>query len=725
MRLFLQRIPPETKVAAGVLGAALLQVGLLAWLGLRTTEQRRIELETSLRDRSGRVVRAVVTAGNARIKVFEQRAQREIEPDGREVAARVGDALARAPIFEAGFVISLDDAGAPVFHEQSRMPLAPAPRTPRDDAARAAVAGLETAADTDPEEVVKSCETIADATTDVVARALALQAGWSAALRLHRDSQALKLARRVLESELRTVQDDRGLRGESAPFGLGAAAAECEIWRRAVDRGGVEDASAYASAFVLAVADRRVLAQRMRDLLDPAVYAVECDDCRAFVEDPVLRVTLPKDRLDTLRATLDECDAIDARLDLTRSVDAGALRRTVRERGAERLAVDGGMLTVLPLTPNEHDGEHDGERVGGAVAVALLASHAALQEALLEPTRREVDLPEGVAFVIRVRDRVVIEGDEKAEALTSALGFVRAVPGLTVSAALADPDVLDREIESARTLWLWILGAALLAVIAASLLAVRAVTRQVRLARLKGDFVSNLSHELRTPLTSLRMFVETLQDDRVTDPADRRQCLDFIAQETDRLASLVDRILQFAAFSRGRAPIELCSASAADVAHRSLEIFSSRADAAGAKIDVQIAKDVPETLLDKDAMIQVILNLLDNAVKYGGESGAAIRVLVRGDGPRVRIEIEDDGPGVRERERELVFEEFYRGDDSLSSSVQGAGIGLALCRRIVLAHGGRIQVSQGRTLGGACFAVLLPEAAVGRKLAVAAREDRR
>ena len=94
-------------------------------------------------------------------------------------------------------------------------------------------------------------------------------------------------------------------------------------------------------------------------------------------------------------------------------------------------------------------------------------------------------------------------------------------------------------------------------------------------------------------------------------------------------------------------------------------------------------------------------------------------------GPRVRIEVEDDGPGVPERERELVFEEFYRGDDSLSSSVQGAGIGLALCRRIVLAHGGRIQVSEGHTLGGACFAVTLPEAAVGRRLAVAAREDRR
>jgi len=721
MRLLLARIPPETKVAAVVLGAALLQVGLLAWLGLRTTEQRRAELERDMEDRAARAISVVVTAGKARIKVFEQDAQREIEPDARKVAERVGPALARAPVFHAGFVVSLDDHDVPVLHEQSRMPLAPAERKPRDDAARAAVADLEATAVADPEGVLARCEAVADSTTDLVARALALQVGWRTALRLGRDSQALTLARRVLEADLRSVSDDRGLEGETAPFGLGAAAVVCEIWRRACERGGVDDAPAYASAFVLAVSDRRVQAQRMRDLLEPAAYAVERDQCRALADDRVMRVSIPKHRLDALRVTLDECDTIDANLDLARSVDATALGRTVREHGAERLAVDGGMLTVLPLRADDEDGaERD-------VAVALLASHVALQDALLEPARQGVDLPEGVELVIHGRDGVVIDGDEAAETLTTSQAFRGVVPGLTLtlSAALADPGVLDRKTESARTLWLWILGAALLAVVSASLLAVRAVMRQVRLARLKGDFVSNLSHELRTPLTSLRMFVETLQEDRVTDPAERRQCLDFIAQETDRLAALVDRILQFAAFSRGRAPIELRSTSVAAIVTRALEIFRSRSEPAGARIDVQIASDVPEALLDRDAMIQVILNLLDNSVKYGGESGTAIRVVVRGKGPRVRIEVEDDGPGVPERERELVFEEFYRGDDSLSSSVQGAGIGLALCRRIVLAHGGRIDVSEGRTLGGACFAVTLPEAAVGRRLAVAAQEDRR
>ena len=725
MRRFFQRIPPETRVAAVVLGAALLQVGLLAWLGLRTTDQRRAELRGDLEDRAARVVKtAVVTAGQARITVFEQRAQRELEPDGRGIAERVGDALARASIFEAGYVVSLDENGIPLLHDQRRMPLRPAPRRPRDDAARAAIVVLESAAIEDPDAALSRCEAIADGTTDLVARALALQLGWRAALRMRLDKRALDLAQRVLASDLRTVSDDRGLVGESAPFGLGAAAAVCEVWRRAVDRGGVEQAGPYASAFVQAVAERRVQAQRMRDMLTPADYAVERDDCRAFLDDRLLRVTIAKDRQDWLRVTLDDCDAIDARLDLVRGVDPMSLRRSVQEHVAEHLSVDGGRLAVFPLSVGRDDPAEDAA-LSGAVAVALFASHAALREALLEPARAGVHLPEGVALLVIGPDGVAVEGDHRADRLTRLLGFGPAAPGVSVCAVLADPEILDSETAAARRLWLWILGAALLAVISASLLAVRSVMRQVRLARMKGDFVSNLSHELRTPLTSMRMFVETLQEDRVTDPAERRQCLDFIAQETDRLAALVDRILQFAAFSRGRAPIELRSASAAEVVRRALEIFRSRSETAGARIDVDIAADVPEALLDKDALIQVVLNLLDNAVKYGGEGGAVIRVVVRADGPRVRIEIEDDGPGIPERERELVFEEFYRGDDSLSSSVQGAGIGLALCRRIVLAHGGRIQVGVGRTLGGASFAVTLPEAAVGRRIAVAAREDRR
>ena len=697
-----------------MLGVALLQVGLLAWLGLRTTDQRQRELEADLTERTHRIVqRDVVRAGILRIAAFEKAAQREIERPGRPPALGVRDALAAAPIFTAAFFVTVDEDGEASLHDHRRLPLAAAPRTPRDEAARTAIAELQAAWTTDPGHVLRRAEEIADGTTDLVARALALQIGWRAALSSD-ERRALLLAERV-RSELPTVRDDRGSLGESVPFGVSAAAVVSEVWRRAVQRAAFEN----ADGFVRAIEDRRELAQRMRDTIGEAAYEVEREECRALVEGERMRI--PIERTKELRRFLDGCDAIDATLSRARAVDAAALSRTlsVREparlRVPDRFAADSGVLTVLPLPEDE----------GAIAAVALFAPDDALHAEALAPVRLGVDLPEGIELHVMLDD-VPLFGfaSGHGEPIVERMPFGLAAPGLTVSAVLTDPRVLERETESARQLWLWILGASLLAVLAASILAVRAVMREVRLARLKSDFVSNLSHELRTPLTSLRMFVETLQEGRVRDEEERQQCLAFIAQETDRLATLVDRILQFAAFSRGRAPIELRIADVPDLVGRALKIFQSRSEAAGARIETRIAAELPEALLDTDAMIQVLLNLLDNAVKYGGEDGARILVTVRGDGPRVRIEVEDDGPGVPERERELVFEEFYRGDDSLTSPVQGAGIGLALCRRIVLAHGGRIVVEQGRALGGARFAVTLPTAAAGRRIAVAAQEGR-
>jgi two-component system phosphate regulon sensor histidine kinase PhoR len=132
------------------------------------------------------------------------------------------------------------------------------------------------------------------------------------------------------------------------------------------------------------------------------------------------------------------------------------------------------------------------------------------------------------------------------------------------------------------------------------------------------------------------------------------------------------------------------------------------ADKAGVQLEFASHARLPSVALDPDAIVQVVLNLLDNAVKYRGQHGSRIRVTVRAAGGRVLIEVEDDGPGVPERERERVFEEFYRGDESLSSSIQGTGIGLALCRRIAIAHGGRVEVLRSRDLGGALFRMSLP-----------------
>ncbi len=708
VKLLLQRIPPETKVAAVVLGAALLQVGLVAWLGLRTTDQQRAESERALRDRAQRAQTVVLEAGRSRLLDLERAALREIERTGRPLDVRIRDALGRGAPYEAAFLVTRGPDGLPRLHHPSRPPLDGVPRTPRDAAARRQLEELAHAETADPATALRTAEELADTTGDTVAAALALQMAWRAALRLEQEDRALALAMRLLE-RYPTVSDDRTFTGEGAPFSLGAAVVIAELRRRAVERAGFD----HAPAFAAAVRDRRVRAQRMRDLLSAATYRVEVEDCARTVEDA--RLHIPGARTSELRAFLAGCDRIDVDLDRARAAAAGVLASALAVPGATRVSGEHAVLALQPL--------HDD--VAAAIdAVVLLAPMDAIWNEALTPLRHGPDLPEGVALVPQDGQGRPVGDAPAGPLLASAVPFGPQAPGLRLTAVLADPAVLDRETAEARRLWVWILAASVLAVLAAALLAVRSVLREVRLARLKGDFVSNLSHELRTPLTSLRMFVETLQEGRVRDEEERQQCLSFIAQETDRLATLVDRVLQFAAFSRGRAPIELRSADPAVVLRRALEIFRSRALRANARVETVLEQDLPEALLDRDALIQVILNLLDNAVKYGSQDGARIRVTLRGDGARVRIDVEDDGPGVPEREKQLVFEEFYRGDESLSSRVQGAGIGLALCRRIILGHGGRIEVSRSRTLGGACFSVWLPEAAVGRRIAVATQEGR-
>ncbi|MFN0009591.1 MAG: sensor histidine kinase, partial [Planctomycetota bacterium] len=306
----------------------------------------------------------------------------------------------------------------------------------------------------------------------------------------------------------------------------------------------------------------------------------------------------------------------------------------------------------------------------------------------------------------------------------AAVALGRALPGLRVEAFLTDPSGALAPGDPTRRYWIWVLAGAGLAVVAASLLAIRAVSRELRLARMKSDFVSNLSHELRTPLTSMKLFVETLQEGRVRDEKEAKECLDVVAQETDRLTSFVDRILTFSAFEKGRAVVDAKPCDPSEVARTAAEVFRRRAASAGARLSVDAPAGLPACHLDRDAIIQVLLNLFDNALKHGGlaggspdkavkkdgdKEGATIRLTVRAlDQGGTEMIVEDDGPGVPGKERELVFEEFYRGDDTLSRRTQGAGIGLALCRRIALAHGATIDVSRSESLGGAAFRLRLP-----------------
>jgi two-component system phosphate regulon sensor histidine kinase PhoR len=716
MRLSLHRFPRESKVAAVVLGAALVQVGVLAALGLRSTSERRQAIERELAENSVHVVRNAVIEATARVGEAEVRMAKALSPgDGRSPWVRVKDAMEGrvAPLFVDAYLIAPDGRVA-----DFQRPPYPAPAAGlRDEEARRRLAEVQRLEVSDPARAVGAARALADEIfakpqPDVVAASLALQSGWRAAYVRGEFENARALAKSLLDRGCRAVRDDRGSLAESEPFGPSASALVCKVLFASL-----VNATSQHAVFVDAVVDRRIQAQRLRPLLSDAAYRVEkleCDDLCSKAS-----VLMEKERR-PLATDLEKCDEVDRReTALQQALGKSTLRNAASGEFSSRFDLEGrSLVTVIPLPE---------PRAGEPIGAAFVAPPSALKTEALDPAARAPLLPDGVALAVRdgLHHDVLAKVDGPA-LLDPGVPFGSAVPGLTATVVLVDPSVLARETASAERLWIAILIGAACAVVAASLLAVRSVMREVRLARMKSDFVSNLSHELRTPLTSVRMFVETLREGRVRDEKEAKECLDIVAQETDRLQSLVERMLQFASFSRGRAPIELKSADAGDVARRAVALFRKRAEAAKATLELSVQEPLPESILDRDAVLQVLLNLLDNAVKYAGHDGAKIGVTVRAAGTaptvagRVVIEVEDDGPGVPEKEQHLVFEEFYRGDDTLSRRVEGTGIGLAVSRRIVLAHGGRIEVVRSERLGGACFRVTLPEAGVGRRLALEA-----
>jgi signal transduction histidine kinase len=236
-------------------------------------------------------------------------------------------------------------------------------------------------------------------------------------------------------------------------------------------------------------------------------------------------------------------------------------------------------------------------------------------------------------------------------------------------------------------------------------LTIREMRRAYKLSRLKTDFVANISHELRTPLTSVRLFAETLKQGRAQGPQEVQQCLDLLSKETQRLSSLVERLLDWSRLESGRKLLQRESTRIESLLDHVADVF--RAQQLGATYQTQIEPGLPPVSVDRDAMAQVVLNLLHNAVKFTGPDKQIALRARRTTDHGVAIEVEDNGIGVREKDRKRIFERFYRADDLLSRRTEGTGLGLAIAKRLVEAHGGRIDV-EGRPGGGSIFRVQLP-----------------
>jgi two-component system phosphate regulon sensor histidine kinase PhoR len=258
----------------------------------------------------------------------------------------------------------------------------------------------------------------------------------------------------------------------------------------------------------------------------------------------------------------------------------------------------------------------------------------------------------------------------------------------------------------------YVFGVLILALVATTIAGTAATLavlyREAQVAKLQTDFVNKVSHDLRTPLTSIRMFVETLQLGRIQDPARQSEALEIIAEETARLSTLINRLLDWARMESGRRSYQVRRTRLAPLIDAALQAFEPQRLATAAEVTRDLDPDLPDIWADPSAIQEALLNLLNNAHKYTGPT-KKIAVSARRSGPTVHIRVSDNGPGIPLREQKRIFDKFYRGHDPLSRSIEGTGLGLAMVKHIVAGHGGQVSV-QSELGKGATFQIVLPVA---------------
>jgi len=257
---------------------------------------------------------------------------------------------------------------------------------------------------------------------------------------------------------------------------------------------------------------------------------------------------------------------------------------------------------------------------------------------------------------------------------------------------------------------------------------VRDITSEKEVDRMKTEFISTVSHELRTPLTSVLGFAKIIRKKFVEDilprldAADRKarrasdqigDNLGIIVSEGERLTELVNDVLDIAKMESGKIEWDLRPVTIGEVVERSVTATRALIEQKGLRLNVDLGFGLPSFLGDRDRLIQVLLNLISNAVKFTTTGGITIEAAI--DGEMIRVGVVDTGPGISEKDQEIIFEKFKQAGDTLTEKPKGTGLGLPICRQIVDRHGGRIWVESAPGAGSA-FWFTLP-------IRGAARED--
>ncbi|MBS1851821.1 MAG: HAMP domain-containing histidine kinase [Acidobacteria bacterium] len=279
-----------------------------------------------------------------------------------------------------------------------------------------------------------------------------------------------------------------------------------------------------------------------------------------------------------------------------------------------------------------------------------------------------------------------------------------ALPGLTLAIKLRGTTLEAIGQRFVRISFL-VLGGLSLLLAGGIFLTYRAITKELAVARLKSDFVSNVSHELRTPLSLIRLYAETLEMGRITSSGKAQEYYSIIRKESERLTGLINNILDFSRIEAGRKEYDFRETDLQELVRNTLESYRYQIEQHGFTFEEKI-DTVPSLRVDREAIARSLLNLVNNALKYS-QDRKYIGVNLYPSNGAVKLEVIDHGIGIPDSEQPKIFEKFYRVGDPLVHNTKGSGLGLSLVKHITQAHGGQVSVDSipGQ---GSKFTITLP-----------------
>lgn len=284
-------------------------------------------------------------------------------------------------------------------------------------------------------------------------------------------------------------------------------------------------------------------------------------------------------------------------------------------------------------------------------------------------------------------------------------GFEMAFPALMLAIKFKGTTI---EAIGHKFLWtsFWIIGALSVVLAGGIWLTFWNVNREMLLAKTKSDFVANVSHELRTPLALIRLYAETLEMGRLTNPEKYEEYYRIIRKESERLTALINNILDFSRIEAGKKEYEFRETDLAELVRATMDSYRYQIEQNGFSYEEKIAGPLPTLRVDREAIARSLVNLVNNALKYSKDE-KFVAVSVYPTNGCVKVEVEDRGIGIPRGEHSKIFEKFYRVGDPLVHNTKGSGLGLSLVRHIAQAHGGDVEVESvpGK---GSKFTITLP-----------------